>query len=85
MPGYISIKKNKADACELSVSNYLSMLRTKRNWLASEHRLILVGYLKLFRFMSVMMVQTKLPQTVPYPEQRNWKKKYHEGTTKLEN
>ena len=24
--------------------------------------------------MSVMMVQTKLPQTVPYPEQRNWKK-----------
>ena len=21
-----------------------------------------------------MMVQTKLPQTVPYPEQRNWKK-----------
>ena len=35
--------------------------------------------------MSVMMVQAKLPQTVPYPEQRNWKKKYHEGTTELEN
>ena len=24
--------------------------------------------------MSVMMVQTKLPQTVPYSEQSNWKK-----------
>ena len=28
-------------------------------WLACEHRRILVGYLKLSRFMSVMMVQTK--------------------------
>ena len=28
-------------------------------WLACEHRLILVGYLKLFSFMNVMMVQTK--------------------------
>ena len=28
-------------------------------WLACEHRRILVGYLKLFRFMNVMRVQTK--------------------------
>ena len=28
-------------------------------WFACEHRRILVGYLKLFRFMSIMMVQTK--------------------------
>ena len=28
-------------------------------WLACEDRRILVGYLKLFRFMGVMMVQTK--------------------------
>ena len=41
------------------------MLRTKREsrkrwlWIACEHRRILVGYLKLFRFRSVMMVQTK--------------------------
>ena len=28
-------------------------------WLACKHRGILVGYLKSFRFMSVMMVQTK--------------------------
>ena len=33
--------------------------RKRRFWLACEHRQILVGYLKLFRFMSVTMVQTK--------------------------
>ena len=32
-------------------------------WLACEHRRILVGYLKLFRFMSVMMVRTKCKLT----------------------
>ena len=51
-------------------------------WLACEHRRILVGYLKLFRFMSVMMViedkmqieqHWVIPQTVPYSVQRNWK------------
>ena len=41
------------------------MLRTKGNlvrgyfFLACEHTRILVGYLELFRFISVMMVQTK--------------------------
>ena len=33
--------------------------RKRGFWLACEHSRILVGYLKLFRFMSVMMVRTK--------------------------
>ena len=50
-----------------------------------------MGYLKLFRFMSVVIEQTKckvnkvIPQTVPYSEKRNWNyKKYYEETTELE-
>ena len=33
--------------------------RKRSFWLACEQRRILVGYLKLFRFMSVMIVPTK--------------------------
>lgn len=73
---------------ELSVTTYLSMPRTKTNlarkrwfWLACEHRRIFAGYLKLFRFLSAGMMQTKckLDNAELFlklcSEQRNWKQK----------
>ena len=58
--------------------------KSRKRWfrLACEHRQILGGYLKLFRFMSVindgankMQIEEHwvIPQTVPYSIQRNWK------------
>ena len=46
---------------KLSVSIYLSKMRTKTNLVRGDFDkpVILVGYSKLFRFMNVMMVQTK--------------------------
>ena len=46
---------------ELYVSIYLSMPTTKTKLVRDDW--ILVGYLKLFRFMSVMMVQAKCKLT----------------------
>ena len=49
-------------------------------WLASEHRRILhVGYLRLLRFMSVMMVQTKCKLN-----NKLFLKLFHIGAKKLE-
>ena len=47
------------------MSFYLSQQAKNENqphekfWLTCEHRLIFVGYLKFFRFMTIMMMQTK--------------------------
>ena len=47
---------------ELSVTTSFSVQRTKTErwfWLACEHRPTFVGYLKLLRFLSAGMMQTK--------------------------
>ena len=55
------ITKLMPEINELSVSIYLSMPTTKTKLVKDDW--ILVGYLKLFRFMSVMMVQAKCKLT----------------------
>ena len=86
-----------------SVSFYLSHLlcqhaenenksRKRWFWLGCEHRRILVGYLKLFRFMNVMMVQTKcklnstelLLKLFHIQSKEIGNNKYYEETTELE-
>jgi len=79
---------------ELSDSIYHSMPRTKTNLVQDlGHRWILVGCLKLFRFMSVMMVQTKCKlnnaelflKCFYLQSKEIGNQKYYEETRELEN